>query len=103
MNRFGISEKSFQLITSVLAAYPVVEKAIVFGSRAKGNFKPGSDIDLAIMGSHCTDDMAMRLNGILNEEIPIPYHVDLICYNTLVHAELKDHIDRVGLVFYEQP
>lgn len=102
MNRFGISQHSYDIILSVLSSFPEVEKVILFGSRAKGNFKQGSDIDLAIEGEACTDLTAMRLNGMLNEEVPIPYHVDVVGYNQLSHRELKDHIDRVGITFYEQ-
>ncbi|MEW5845474.1 MAG: nucleotidyltransferase domain-containing protein [Bacteroidota bacterium] len=50
METFGISEKSYLLIIDVLKSYPEVEAAIIFGSRAKGNYKNGSDIDLALIG-----------------------------------------------------
>ena len=100
MNRFGISATSYELILSTLSDFPEIEKAIVFGSRAKGNYKHGSDIDLAILGSACTENTAMNLSGLLNEELPIPYRIDVVCYNQLNHPELKEHIDRVGIVFY---
>ena len=102
MNNFGISDKSYQLILSAFSKFPEVEKVKVFGSRAKGNYKNGSDIDLAISGENCTNKTAMNLNGLLNEEIPVPYHIDVVCYNQLKHAELKEHIDRVGIICYEQ-
>lgn len=102
MNNFGISDKSYQLIISELVKFPEVEKVVVFGSRAKGNYKSGSDIDLAIIGENCSDKTALNLNGLLNEEIPVPYHIDVVCYNQLKHTELKEHIDRVGITFYEQ-
>lgn len=102
MNRFGISEKSFELLLESLAKYPEVEEVIIFGSRAKGNFKKGSDIDLAIKGAQCSARLALTLQSYLNEELPIPYMVDVLDYNSLNHQELKEHIDRVGVKLYQQ-
>ena len=102
MNQFGISEKSYQLILGFFPKFPEVEKVLVFGSRAKGNYKIGSDIDLAIMGDNCTDRTAMDINGKLNEELPVPYYFDVVCYNQLKHQALKEHIDSVGITLYEQ-
>lgn len=100
MENFGISEKSYELIIETLKKYPEIERAIIFGSRAKGNFKPGSDIDLAIIGNKCTIDLALKLNGILNESLPIPYFVDVVDYNSITNDQLREHINRVGLIFY---
>lgn len=100
---YGISEKSVNQILKTIASYPEVEQVLIFGSRAKGNFKPGSDIDLAITGPDCTTETAIKMRGILNETVPIPYHVDIICMNDLQHTELKEHILRVGQVFYKSP
>lgn len=101
MNRFGISEKSFALLLETFAKYPQVEEVIIFGSRAKGNYKKGSDIDLAIKGEKCSASLALTLQSYINEELPIPYMVDIVDYNSLNHQELKEHIDRVGIVFYK--
>jgi predicted nucleotidyltransferase len=102
MNTFGISEQSYQLLLNTFTKYVEVEKVILFGSRAKGNFKKGSDIDLAIKGKNCTPKIALNIEACLNEELPIPYFVDLIDYNSLEHRELKEHIDRAGVCFYEK-
>ena len=102
MNHFGISEKSFNLLLESLAKYPEVEEVTIFGSRAKGNFKKGSDIDLAIKGEKCSARLALTLQSYLNEELPIPYMVDVLDYNSLNHQELKEHIDRVGVKLYQQ-
>ncbi len=82
---------------------PAIEKVILFGSRAKGNYKDGSDIDLAILGKNCTPSLAMEINVKLNEGLPIPYFVDVIDYLSLQHPDLKEHIDRVGIEFYKKP
>ncbi len=100
MNRFDITDKSYQLSIDTFSKYPEVEQVILFGSRAKGNYKKGSDIDLTIKGRGCKSETALHISAILNEELPIPYHVDVINYDSLKHKDLKDHIDRVGVVFF---
>lgn len=103
MNQFGISEKSFNLLLEAFAKFPQIEEVIIFGSRAKGNFKKGSDIDLAIKGEKCNASLALDLNTYINEELPIPYMVDIVDYGSLQHQELREHIDRVGMLFYKFP
>lgn len=101
-NGFGISEKSYDLLLKVFAGYTQIEQVIIFGSRAKGNYKQGSDIDLAIKGKDCNEKLALEMKGRLNEGLPIPYHVDVVDYESVVQKELKEHIDRVGKIFYEK-
>jgi len=93
---FGITERSLEIVISAVARFPEVECALVFGSRAMGNYKPGSDIDLALMGSAVGVDTARRLSVILNEEEPIPYKVDVVAYSACESEELRRHIDQWG-------
>lgn len=102
MENFGISPKSFALIVEVLKRYNEVESAIIFGSRAKGNFQNGSDIDIALVGKTLTSEIVFDITSILNERIPIPYRVDVVNYNSITSNELKEHIDRVGKEFYRK-
>ena len=102
MNQFGISEKSFNLILEASAQYTEIEEVVIFGSRAKGNYKNGSDIDLAIKGSNCSASLAMDASAYINEKLPIPYMVDVVDYNSLQHMELKEHIDRIGKTIYNK-
>lgn len=99
---FGISEKSYRLICDAFAQFPELEKVFIFGSRAKGNYRPGSDIDLAIEGKLCTKKTAYKLSVLLNEKLPIPYHVDVVCLNELDQNSLKEHIQRVGVPFLKK-
>lgn len=101
-NIYGISENSYSLILAVFETYPQIETVLIFGSRAKGNFRNGSDIDLAIQGKECSPELALKLSGIINEQTSIPYHVDIVDYNSLKNLELKAHIDRVGIEFYRR-
>ncbi|MBK9192694.1 MAG: nucleotidyltransferase domain-containing protein [Crocinitomicaceae bacterium] len=99
MNSFGISEQSLLLIFNVLRTNQKIKQAVIFGSRAKGNYKSGSDIDLALKGDLNQKDIT-DLTVELNERLPIPYKVDLVLYDSDLHTELKEHIDRVGVEFW---
>ncbi len=75
-----------------------LEKVILFGSRAKGNHKPNSDIDLAILG--CSDFLFCELIAIQLNELPTLLRFDVIDYEKIKNLELKEHIDRVGCIIY---
>ncbi len=102
MNNFGITEKSYQLILTALKDYQEVEKAVLFGSRAKGNYRKGSDIDLAITGKNVSAKVALDLKAYLNEVLPIPYYLDVVAYDLIDQTDLKEHIDRIGTSFYQK-
>ena len=99
--RFGLEEKTIEKIHQLLALYPNVEKAIIFGSRAKGNFKTGSDIDLALIGTGITLADINKLS-IHIDDLLLPYSFDLISYSGINNPELKEHIKRVVLIFYKK-
>ena len=101
-NNGGISERSARLIRQVLAEFDTVERATLFGSRAKGNYKKGSDVDLAIHGERLLPETALNLSAKLNEDTPIPYFVDVVAPKFLDNLALIDHIRRVSVVFYEK-
>jgi predicted nucleotidyltransferase len=98
---FGLPASTLAIVREILAAEPRVEKAILFGSRAKGIQRPGSDIDLALVGEELDVDVLGRLSRQF-EESSIPYQVDLCLLDTLDHPGLRDHIARVGKVLYER-
>jgi predicted nucleotidyltransferase len=102
MNRFGLLEKDIEEILSVLEKSPKVEKAIVFGSRAKGNFKNGSDVDIALKGKDLDFDTISHISYQLNEETQMPYRFDLLNYYSIQEPKLKNHIDRIGIEFYNR-
>lgn len=99
---FGISEKSFKKIIDTLTKFPEIKKAIIFGSRAMGNEKPGSDIDIALEGENITDEMVRKVKVILNERENIPYFVDVINLNTIKNDELKEHIRKFGKILIDR-
>jgi predicted nucleotidyltransferase len=101
MPEFGLPDKTLAVIRQILAGYSAVEKAILYGSRAKGNYRPGSDIDLTLIGNQLDYRLLGEIAAKL-EESPIPYQVDLSLWSQLDHAGLREHIERVGVVFYER-
>jgi predicted nucleotidyltransferase len=100
MSKTGLSNKDITSITEILKKYPEVKVVTIFGSRAKGNYKTGSDIDLAIMNNVTTETIS-KLKGDF-EESSLPYIVDILNYQDLKHKEMKKHIDRIGFVFYKK-
>ncbi|KKI85114.1 nucleotidyltransferase family protein [Shouchella clausii] len=93
---FGIEKKSLALIKEVLREVEEIDDVLVFGSRAMGQEKRGSDIDLALIGKNLSSKQVTRISSILNQELPIPYFVDVLHYNTLENEQLKAHIDKEG-------
>ena len=99
---FGLYEKSFSYLLESLKSIQEIERAAIFGSRAMGNYKNSSDIDLAIFGSLVNRQTVSTLSQKLNDELPIPYFVDIVDYNNLESVELKEHIDLVGVEMYKR-
>ena len=99
--KYGLSEITIEKIRGVFEAFPEVERAILYGSRAKGNFKPTSDIDLTLYGDALTPDLRMTIASEL-DDLLLPYTIDLSNFAELNHAKLREHIERVGVVFYER-
>jgi predicted nucleotidyltransferase len=99
--RYGLSEQTIEKICGVFTCHPAIDKAVLYGSRAKGNFKPGSDIDLSLHGAELSlkelGDIDFELDDLL-----LPYKIDLLIFDQLRHAELREHIIRVGVVIYER-
>lgn len=98
---FGLKQRDIDCLHKAFGQLPEIEQVLIFGSRAKGNARPGSDIDLAIKGRAVTDQTILRLRGVL-EELPLPYFIDVIDYQTIDNADLLDHIGRVGEVLYQR-
>jgi len=98
---FGLKKETLSLIINEISNYKEIKEAVIFGSRAKGNYKTGSDIDIAIKGSEINQDIVDKLKNRLNQELPIPYFIDILDYENITSDDLIDHIDRVGFVFYD--
>jgi uncharacterized protein len=96
----GLTHEDIQLIVNEISAYKEIKKAVIFGSRAKGNYKHGSDVDICIMGDQVTLHHLASLSWKLNEETNLPWHFDILVYDDLTNQDLKEHINRVGIQIY---
>jgi len=97
---FGLYEKSYNNILNYFKTQPKIEMVKVYGSRAKGNWEKGSDIDFAVYGDLTDSDLSHIAYELY--ELPSPYKFDVTHYETLTHEGLKEHIDRVGVIFYDK-
>jgi len=97
----GLSQDIVVRVNKIFMQYEQVKEVVLYGSRAKGTFKPGSDIDLTLKG----DDLNLKvLNkiGLDLDELLLPYIFDISIYSHITNKDLLDHIERVGLVFYKK-
>lgn len=101
MMEFGLKQETIDKINSVFRKHPEIDKVIIYGSRAKGNFRKGSDIDLTLIGN----DLEYDLVGTIDSEIDdlnTPYLFDISIFKLLNSPSLEEHINRVGKVFYKK-
>jgi len=97
--RFGLKESTITKILAVFAQYPQIHKVILYGSRAKGNYRNGSDIDLTITGEITYTDLAKIEDEI--DDLFLPYTFDISILSDIDNQALIEHINRIGIVFYE--
>jgi predicted nucleotidyltransferase len=101
-NKFGLYPQTYELLIHSFKKFTEVEQVMVFGSRAMGNYKQGSDLDLALFGSNIDLNLITQISALLNEELPIPYHIDVVHFETIELPALKDHIVEQGKILYKR-
>ncbi len=92
----GLNINDLESIRRVIKSFPKIEDAVLFGSRAKGTYSNGSDIDIALKGGNMLLNDMLDLSNAL-EELLLPYKFDLILYDRITESALIDHINRVGI------
>ena len=97
----GLPSQTVEKIHAVFSRFPAIDKAVLYGSRAKGTYKTGSDIDLTLYGDALT---TAELGAIAEklDDLLLPYQIDLSIFDQIAHVKLREHIERVGVVFYEK-
>lgn len=98
---FGLKENTIKKINSIFEKHEEIEKVVIYGSRAKGNYRNGSDIDLTLFGN----DLKYNLIGEISAEIDdldTPYLFDISIFQLLNSPSLEEHINRVGKIFYKK-
>jgi len=99
--KFGLSDKVIEEIQDVFRRHIEVEKVLIFGSRAKGNYRAGSDIDLAVIGNNIDYRLILKI-GCEIDTLELLYGIDLLDYQSKKNTPIGEHIDRVGQIFYER-
>jgi uncharacterized protein len=99
--RHGLSERTVLQIVKVLAQFPTVEKGLLFGSRAKGMYRRGSDIDLALVGRSLDWRTIGKIYDAL-DELLLPYRFSLIIYDENTDSDVAAHIARVGIPLFDR-
>ncbi len=97
---FGLKEHHIEALNSCFVKYPRIEKVLIYGSRAIGTYKNGSDIDLTIVGDFQYDDL-LSLEVQL-DDLLLPYKIDLSVLSQISNKDLIDHIHRQGKVLYQK-
>ncbi len=99
--KFGLDDDTIQKINSVFRKFPEIEQVLIYGSRAKGNFREGSDIDLTLVGEKIPDEIQSRLFWEI-DDLNTPYLFDISILKNLRSTPLEDHIQRVGQIFFKK-
>lgn len=98
---YGLMDRDLKYIIEVLSSYPEVEEGLIFGSRALGNYKAGSDVDLSLKGK-LSSSILTQISRRLNEEYPLPYFFDILDYTSISNDALIKHIDSYGKTIYHK-
>jgi predicted nucleotidyltransferase len=98
----GLESDDWETLLATFSQVKDLDKVILFGSRALGNFKATSDIDLAIF-SKTADTTLLELERLLDESPRFPLKVDILEYAAITNPMLKEHIDQNGIVVYQAP
>jgi predicted nucleotidyltransferase len=98
MKREPLAHREIELIDGIFRHHPEITGVKLFGSRAKGTHSPSSDIDLAIFGN-VSDHQAAELAAEL-DELPLPYHFDVLPFDLIQNPPLREHIERIGVTLY---
>ena len=99
--KFGLKESELKVIIDYLKNFKEVQKVVIFGSRARGDYKEYSDIDLCVF----TLNSATRIELPSKEELDnlrVPYLFDLAIWNQITNEKFKDRILRDGVVIWEK-
>lgn len=99
MTDFGLPQRTIDELIAYFKSKPFIEKVCIFGSRVKGNYTNGSDIDLAIWTD--SPETFQRIWGEL-DDLPTPYKFDVIDFKNLTHQGMINSIEKDGIVFYQK-
>lgn len=97
--QFGLKQTTIDKINAVFEKHLEVEQVIIYGSRANGSYRNGSDIDITLKGKDLSLDVLWKISGEI-DDLDTPYLFDISVFDKLNSPSLEEHINRVGQVFY---
>ena len=98
---YGLKKEIVNDLKKVFSDFPEVEEVILYGSRAKGNYKPGSDVDLTFKGNNLSLKILNKIS-LRIDDLFLPYTFDLSVFEHIENKDLIDHIQRIGQIFYRK-
>lgn len=98
---YGLKDIDIERICQLFAKNKRIESVVLYGSRAKGNYKPFSDIDITIKGNELTRH-DLNILKLSIDDLLLPYQFDISLFNSLKNLELVEHINRVGVTIFKQ-
>jgi uncharacterized protein len=99
--KFGLKKNTIDKINAVFEKIPSIEEVVIYGSRAKGNYREGSDIDITIKGENISYATLSKINQEI-DDLNTPYLFDISIFDKLDSKEFIEHINRVGKTFYKK-
>lgn len=100
-DKYGFLPEERDLMNQIFASIPHIKKVMLYGSRAKGNFREFSDVDITLFGEDLTHDDLLMLCERLDES-NLPYMYDVSIFGQLTNQNFIDHIRRVGVFIYSR-
>lgn len=101
MNHSGLTKEEIDSMRAVFSKFKPIEEVVIYGSRAMGNFKPASDIDLTLKGENIDLSLLTEIEFDL-DDLMLPYKFDISIYNRITNPDFLDHINRVGKEVYNR-
>ena len=98
---YGLTDEQWNKIKSVISANPRINRVVLYGSRAKGTYKPFSDVDITLVGNELTHEDLNRIILAI-DDLLLPYQFDISIFHQLKNDTLIDHINRRGIVIYDK-
>lgn len=99
--KYGLTDTEIDKLSHLFAQYKEIKKVLLYGSRAKGNYKPFSDVDLTLVGDKLTHSDLNRIAWAI-DDLLLPYQFDISLFHKLTNPDLIEHIQRKGIIFYQR-
>lgn len=96
---YGLPNSAIEALHNIFHQYPEIDVVKLYGSRAKGNYRLGSDIDLCIQAPNLGLHDLFKIDNDI-DDLLLPWKVDLSLWHQIDNHELLEHINRLGVYFY---